>query len=370
MPDSHKTPVALVRRGFSRSGGAEAYLRRLATGLFENGCEVNLYNDRPWPEDFWPYPQLSLSHSGAPRDFSRAFHRLRNPKEIIFSMERVVGCDIYRAGDGVHAAWLERRAEKEAPIRIFFRKFSPKHRALLELERQVFQADHTRHVIVNSEMVKREIMTRFRYPEDRISVIYNGVPVPKVPSESREAFRESLGFSPTDFVVLFAGSGWERKGLRFAIEACRDFPNLTLLVAGHGSPPSKPDFVRYLGEVRGMERYYAAADVFILPTLYDPFSNACLEALAAGLPVITTRANGVAEVIKNQVTGSVVPDAAFTRDLRRAVEFWRAPEKRIAARPHCLALTERLSLDANTQETLALIRLAGDRKVQGVVAVE
>ena len=358
-------PVALVRRGFSRSGGAEAYLRRLATGLFEQGCEVTLYNDRPWPEDYWPYPQLSISHGGSPREFSRAFHRLRNPKEIIFSMERVVGCDIYRAGDGVHAAWLERRAEVDAPIRIFLRKFSPKHRALLALERQVFQADHTRLVIANSEMVKQEIIQRFAYPESQVAVILNGVPPQKPSPEARERVRNSLGLATTDTAVLFAGSGWERKGLRFAIEACRGIPNLKLLVAGRGNPPSRPDYVLYLGEVRQMEDTYAAADVFLLPTLYDPFSNACLEALAAGLPVITTRANGVSEVLENEQTGSVISNAAIPPELRRAVQFWHSPEHRAAARPRCLELAERLSLTANTQQTLAWIHRVRAAKAQG-----
>lgn len=367
MPESSKTPVALVRRGFSRSGGAEAYLRRLATGLFENNCEVTLYNDRPWPEDYWPYPQLSLAHGGSPREFSRAFHRLRNPQEIVFSMERVMGCDIYRAGDGVHAAWLERRAEHEPPIRTFFRRFNPKHRALLELESQVFNAEHTRHVIANSRMVKEEITSRFQYPAERVEVIYNGVPAHRTPGEPRERIREKLGYSDQDCLALFAGSGWERKGLRYAIDACRDVPNLKLLVAGRGDAPSHPGFVRYLGEVRGMDRFYTAADFFILPTLYDPFSNACLEALAAGLPVITTRSNGVSETLENERTGSVVADAAFAPDLRQAVRFWANPGNRMGAAERCGELAERLSLEANTRQSLDLILRVHSEKAQGLV---
>lgn len=367
MSESSKTPVALVRRGFSRSGGAEAYLRRLATGLFENGCEVTLYNDRPWPEDYWPYPQLSLTQAGgSPREFSRAFHRLRNPHEIVFSMERVIGCDIYRAGDGVHAAWLDRRAAHEAPIRTFIRRFNPKHRALRDLEAQVFNPEHTRYVIANSQMVKDEISARFQYPEDRIKVIYNGVPPHRPPAECRERLREKLGYSDRDCLALFAGSGWERKGLKYAIEACRGVENLTLLVAGRGEAPSRPDSVRYLGEVREMERFFTAADFFILPTLYDPFSNACLEALAAGLPVITTKANGVSETLENERTGSVVADAAFTPELRRAVQFWSRAENRGASAGRCRELADRLSLEANTRQSLELILRAGAEKAQGL----
>src|SRR5207245_11650621 len=109
--------------------------------------------------------------------------------------------------------------------------------------------------------------------------------------------------------LLFTGSGWERKGLRFAIAAmalCRN-RKMRLLVAGRGNKRFyKSKRVQFLGEVSDLVRLYAAADIFILPTIYDPFSNACLEALACGLPVITTRANGFSEIIENRVPRSIV----------------------------------------------------------------
>src|SRR5439155_1037214 len=77
---------------------------------------------------------------------------------------------------------------------------------------------------------------------------------------------------------------------------------------------------------------YAAADIFILPTIYDPFSNACLEALASGLPVITTRSNGFSEIIENEVHGSFVDDPANLVRLRDAIRFWSDPSRRDAAR--------------------------------------
>src|SRR6185436_2531806 len=83
--------------------------------------------------------------------------------------------------------------------------------------------------------------------------------------------------------------------------------------------------VQHLGAVRDLPGLYAAADIFLLPTLYDPFSNACLEALASGLPVITTRDNGFSEIIENGVHGSIINDASEIDAIREALLFWSDP---------------------------------------------
>ena len=121
---------------------------------------------------------------------------------------------------------------------------------------------------------------------------------------------------------------------------CQD-RKLRLLVAGRGNARpykttplcfwrEKP--VQFLGEVADLVPIYAAADIFILPTIYDPFSNACLEALACGLPVITTRSNGFSEIIEGGVHGSIVADAGSLIDLRDAIRFWSDPSRRRVAR--------------------------------------
>ena len=106
-----------------------------------------------------------------------------------------------------------------------------------------------------------------------------------------------------EIAVLFVGSGWERKGLRYATEAVGSLgEKFRLFVAGRGRG-RKVDgrAVQRLGAVRDLPALYAAADIFLLPTLYDPFSNACLEALATGMPVVTTRENGFSEIIEQRV---------------------------------------------------------------------
>src|SRR5205807_2344816 len=115
----------------------------------------------------------------------------------------------------------------------------------------------------------------YGFPAEKIDVIYNGVPLQSIrrDEQDRAKTRETFGFGKDDIVVLFAGSGWERKGLRFAIEAMeRQGRQMRLLVAGRGDERKYVSSrVRFLGVVREMPSLYHAADVFLLPTLYDPF---------------------------------------------------------------------------------------------------
>src|SRR5436309_14776541 len=102
----------------------------------------------------------------------------------------------------------------------------------------------------------------------------------------------------------------------------------------------REDPVRFVGEVADLRPVYSAADILILPTIYDPFSNACLEALACGLPVITTRANGFSEIIEDGVHGSIVDFANDLVGLRDAIQLWSDAACSATVRPtniHCVA---------------------------------
>ena len=167
-------------------------------------------------------------------------------------------------------------------------------------------------------------------------------------------------------MLLFAGSGWQRKGLLFAIEAMALCKNrkMRLLVAGRGNEKLykmkhlrfwREEPVRFLGEVADILRVYAAADIFILPTIYDPFSNACLEALACGLPAITTRSNGFSEIIEDTVHGSIVDYAGNLVALRDAIRFWSDPSRRAAARSANIERASQFDISRNVEQTLSIL---------------
>jgi UDP-glucose:(heptosyl)LPS alpha-1,3-glucosyltransferase len=315
----------------------------------------------------------------SPIGFANELERMRTELrcDVLFSLERVWSCDVYRAGDGVHRAWLDRRRKFELPLKRFVRSLSPKHQDLLRLEQSFFSNDNSRRVIAGSQMVKDEIVNFYRYPADNIDIVRNGVPLEKFrfDPELREKSREELNLKPDQTALLFAGSGWERKGLLFAIEAaalCGD-RKMRLLVAGRGNARLyktrrlrfwREEPVQFLGEVADMLRVYAAADIFILPTIYDPFSNACLEALACGLPVITTRSNGFSEIIENGVHGSIVDHAGDLLALRNAIRLWSDPPRSAAARSTNRQLAAQFDISQNIKETLAILCSAAKRETE------
>ncbi len=351
--------LGLVRRGYSGTGGAEAYLRRFADAARAAGHEVVLFGSPEWEAAAWQGGKVIVP-GGNPRAFADMLRKIqpRTRCDFLFSLERVWECDAYRAGDGVHASWLERRGKYEARWKSMLRGINPKHTGLLEIERALFTGG-TRCVIANSQMVKDEIITRYGMSAENIHVIRNGVPAWEDEPGLRGRMRTELGVDGCDYVLLFAGTGWVRKGLGFAIKAVNELPGATLLVAGKGRREKMPasDRVRYLGPVspRNMREMLAAADVFVLPTIYEPFSNACLEALAAGLPVVTTKANGFAEIIEPGVEGEVIAEPGDIAALRDALAAWADPGKREAVRSRLREKGSQYSVEANARRTIEVI---------------
>lgn len=362
--------IAFVRRGYSATGGAEASLKRLARGVIEAGHEAQLIATNEWPEDQWSFGSITRSRARSVIGFADELEQIREQLDCdaLFSLERVWSCDVYRAGDGVHRAWLARRRKFELPLKRFVRAARRKHRDLLHLEESLFARRKAGRVIASSQMVKNEIVDLYGYPADMIDVVRNGIPLDQFQFDPqlRKKSREDLKLKPDQIALLFAGSGWERKGLLFAIEAmalCRN-RKMRLLVAGRGNERLyktkglrfwREGPVQFLGEVADMVRIYAAADIFILPTIYDPFSNACLEALACGLPVITTGSNGFSEIIEDGLHGSIVDHGGNLVGLRDAIRLWVDPSRRAAARSANIERASQFDTSKNVEQALEIL---------------
>jgi UDP-glucose:(heptosyl)LPS alpha-1,3-glucosyltransferase len=378
---ANKLRIAFVRRGYSPTGGAETYLKRLARGVIEVGHDVQLIATKEWPEDQWPFGSVTRLRAESVIGFGDELGEIRPQLhcDVLFSLERVWSCDVYRAGDGVHRAWLARRRNFELPLKQFVRALNRKHRELLQLEESLLADRKAARVIVSSQMVKNEIVDLYGYPVDEIHIVRNGVPLDKFrfDPELREKSRDALKLKPDQIALLFAGSGWERKGLLFAIQAMALCNNrkMRLLVAGRGNERLykttrlrfwREEPVQFLGEFADVIRLYSGADIFILPTIYDPFSNACLEALACGLPVITTRANGFSEIIEDSIHGSIVDHAGDLIRLRDAIRFWSDPSHRAAARSANIERASQFDISRNVEQTLeVLTRVAAGKSAMG-----
>lgn len=355
--------IGLVRRGYSATGGAEAYLQRLARGIVDLGHDVRLFTTQEWPASAWPFGEIiRLRRTRSTIGFANELERLRPETlcDVVMSLERIWRCHVYRAGDGVHQAWLNRRHQFESAWQRFSRRFNRKHNDILRLEKSLFDDRNADRVIANSQMVKDEIVDLYNYRRDKIDIVRNGVPLEHFQFDAalRNKTRAELKLAPDDLALLFVGTGWERKGLRLAIDAVEDCdsPKVKLLVAGRGEAARyESSRVRFLGELVDLVPIYSAADIFILPTIYDPFSNACLEALACGLPVITTRANGFSEIIEDKIHGSIVDLAGGVTELRKAIELWSDATRRSAARSTITQRAAQFDIAKNVEQTLAIL---------------
>jgi len=376
--------IALVHMRHARTGGTERYLDRLAAHLAGAGHEVAV---------------VCRSHEEAPHPAVR-FVRLRPPAfgaawrilgfgravaehvrtadyDVVLGLGRTWTHDVVRLGGGCHATYLERMYPRPSARRMA--ELRPRDRARLAAERRALAPGAYSAVIVNSGLVARDARERYGIVRERLHVVQNGVDLarfhPRLRATAGAEVRAELGLGPTDVVLLFLGTGYARKGLDAVLRAFAalraETPALRLVVAGHDSSAARYRALadrlgvgadaRFLGVRRDPERVFAAADVYALPTRYDPFANATLEALATGLPTLTTAWNGGSELIEPGVQGDVLaepdPDA-----LAAALRPWLDPERRRAGAAAARELAEAHGIEAKLDRTLAILAAAAEER--------
>lgn len=228
--------------------------------------------------------------------------------DVVHGFARTHRQDLYRAGGGRHADYL---ARQHAPLARAFRRLSPRHRVLLGIERRVFR-DPSQTIQCASRLVADALVEAEGVARERILLLPNGVDAarhaaPEAVEGGRILRRTFDAEDPgAERVWLLPGSGWRRKGLAPLLEAIAraEDPGLRLWVAGRDAPApwqararalGVADRVRFLGLRDDLPRVYHAVDGMVLPTRYDPFANVTLEAASAGLPIVTTTANGAGE---------------------------------------------------------------------------
>ncbi len=350
--------IAFVRKAYTPYGGAEKYLSQLLERLAGQGHEIHIFANR-WETGgadrkggcggptFHRIPMIAAPSFLEALSFAFFSRRLLEGEsfDLIHSFERTLYQDVYRAGDGCHREWLRQRKKIDPWFKRLSQPVNPLHRSLLFLERRVFQDPRLKRVVANSRRGKEEIIRHYGLPGDKIQVIYNGVDLEAFHPRNRDLFRKAqrreMGIPETKEVILFLGSGFRRKGLEGLIKAfakvAGEFPEAVLVVAGkdrlgdyaraaqkHGVEAR----VLFLGPTRKARELYAAADLFALPTVYEPFSNACLEAMASGLPVLTSCQNGVSELIADGKSGFLVSEATDASAIAEKIRsFLRTPDR-------------------------------------------
>ena len=359
--------LAVVRQRYNPFGGAERFVERALQALAQQRLHVTLIT-RAWPagaerRDVRLCNPFFLGRLWRDAGFADAVQKLIATGEfdLVQSHERIPGCSIYRAGDGVHATWLELRAAQQSPMSRWFTRQHPWHRYTLAIEAKMFRHPALRAVICNSHMVRDDIARRFGVAEDRLHVIHNGVDLdhfhPDLKGQHRTELRRQLGIAEATPVVLYVGSGFARKGVPQLLQALAGMrhTDAVAVIVGKDKHSRRMQAladrlglsarVHFAGPQQDVRPWYGMADALALPTLYDPFPNVVLEALACGLPVMTTPTSGAAEILQGRDCGRVC-DALDTQAQTLALDDF------LDADPKVLAVSARASVAALGREDM------------------
>jgi len=318
--------VALLKSTFHSSGGLEKYCLRIAQALRDRSHQVTILTSSPPNCSDIPTVQIcSRSKCSALQllrfDWAARRWLKRHRQDVVFGFDRhFLPLDVYRAGNGCHAAYLERRSSRAS----WYKKLSfwcnPLHLLTLLSERYTFEKHPPKHLICNSTLVKEEIERLYpSTPVSSLRVVTNGVQWQEYAPYFERRSRSEVPH------LLFIGHEWHRKGLEETLYALSgvESPFRLLVVGREKNPKYFIELARRLGIEHAVEFYgpenpipfYQRCSIALLPSLYDPCANTTLEALAMGLFVITTHSNGASEIINDN--GIVVDNSVD--ELREAI---------------------------------------------------
>ena len=338
--------IALIRNNYSPGrGGAEKVAAEFVNHFISRGHEITVFSEKFSGKETDRLKWRRVSR-GAGLSKTSSFHRqvqnvlnkdnCREDFDIIYTMCRTFPADIFRITEQLHHEWL--------PIGYScLARFNPRHHSILKLEKKAINPENIRHIVVNSQLLKEQVTNRFAYPPGKISLVSNGVDrsvyFPAEEGEKDEMQRK-LHLSER-FVCIFVAANFKIKGLNEAIRAIAGLDEkmrqrVTLLVVGKGNP--KPflslaeklnvtENLVFAGKQAKMRDYYIASDLLLYPSHYETFGNVILEACACGIPALTTKMVGAAELITDNKNGFLVKSAKKIDRITAILEaYMKLPE--------------------------------------------
>lgn len=377
--------IAIIRRVCSlKKAGAERYCVNLFRQLQRLGHDVTVIGEGIDDElrhevAFLPVSVNRLTSWTRNRSFAQhAAEVARQGKfDVVHGLSRVDGLDTYRLTDPLQTHWV--RVYYRQPWRQRLERWNPRHRAIFAIERRLFGPRGPRRIIVQSKLDARLLQEYFDIPSERLRLVRNGVDLSVFRPDDgadRCSVRQELGIGNDQPVLTFASMDFRRKGLDSLLQALArsQQQEALLLVLGNGDVARYQALaeqwgmgsrVRFLGRQQGMSRFYRAADAFVLPTIYEPFPNVNLEAMACGTPVITTATAGGADLVEQGVNGYLVSDAFAVDELTHRIDqmLSLSDEQRQQMTRACLATAERMPVQKNAMETLAVLEEAWREKL-------
>lgn len=367
--------IALVRRCCSlRRAGAEQYCVSLFRELQQLGHRVTILGEEIDEElrdevEFIPVHVNHLASWTKNRSFAENVARIAAARsfDIVHGLSRAGGLDTYRLTDPLQTHWVN--VFYRHPVERWLQHWNPRHRTILDIERRIYESGEVRRIITQSTLDSRLLTEYFRIPEDRICRIPNGVNMqvfhPGVRAYRRE-IRSQWNIADDEPLLVFAAMDFRRKALATLLAAIGRLPaKPRLLVLGEGDVPKYQRYAADLGIERqvvfagrqaAIGKFYGAADLFVLPTIYEPFPNVNLEAMACGLPVITTETAGGADLVSPGKNGYLIPDAWSVGELTEQIAAYLAVsiEEREMMRAACVETARRFTLENNARQTVAV----------------
>ena len=361
-------------------GGAEAYAGILVKWLRSRGHEVSVVCDRASEAPVSSITKLELRKH--PRWYrvlrfsTLALETARDlSPDVIWSMARVPGAQVCQPHGGVH---LRSRAgsvstSRNAALRMFRRvlqTLSWKQIAIRVVERRVFNDGSGVHIAL-SGMTAGHMRDCYGVPGDRIRIVPNGVDTDRFrPGGGGNARRIALGLAGAP-VVGFLAHMYDLKGFGSLLRAMAAGGRWHVLAAGRCKQRrweamarrlDVADRLHLLGPLERPEELYGSVDVFAHPTFYDPCSLVVLEALASGVPVVTTSANGAAELITDGREGRVIENAGDVPALSQAIDHCLEPARLSTMGISARSLAETCNWEEHFLKMEAIIREVRDTR--------
>ncbi|MDR4503503.1 MAG: glycosyltransferase family 4 protein [Candidatus Scalindua sp.] len=381
--------IALIIYKFLPSkGGGEGYLSCLANQLVKRGHEVHVFA-HDWENNnsliqFHTIPAIRfpkfLKEVSFVINSRRALHG--EDFDIVQVVGRALGMNIFNPHCGVEKAWLKQdfqsiRNPFYRSLKQVTRFFSLRQNFILWLDKKQYTDEKISRIIAISDMIKNDMIHYHHVDPQKITVIYNGVDTGRFNPSRRDDFRKvirkklSIG---EEFVLLYVSNNFRLKGLATLIRALgvlkQTHPDFKALIIGRGkkSPYGKLakklgclDNVLFLGQVNDIEKYYAASDLYVHPTLYDSCSLVVTEALASGLPVITTQYDGASGLIDDGKDGFVMKDPLDYQNLAEKIAVFFDEEVRQKASIAARKKAEKYPEEENCEKIIAVFKeAAGD----------
>jgi UDP-glucose:(heptosyl)LPS alpha-1,3-glucosyltransferase len=380
--------VAIVIEHFSpKRGGAEVYTSYLVEKLAADGHEVHLFaqdwTHEPARVTMVRVPVKGVTGAGQVLNFATEASELVSfgKFDVIHSMARIMRLSIFHPHGGVMKASIERslassRSTIEKGLRQAARWLNTKSDMLLELEAIIYEQSPPPRLVAVSNMVADDMKRYYKAPDEKIDVVYNGVDTRRFRPENRSAYRsqirDELNIGEDEILLLLVAHNYRLKGVDIFIKAVAEFArkgakNIRGLVVGGGDEPTYRDLAQKMGAGNrvllheaafDIERSYAAADIYVHPTFYDPMSLVALEALASGLPVVTTRYNGASEIMTDGLQGFVVAEPRDVGAIVSAVEQLADGKRRADMGAAARKLAEEFPLERNYKGILEVYRKA------------